>query len=363
MGKGKPHHGYRCAAKIRAPRIVKVGTDFSGMDAGAEACKKLKIKHKNIKFQHTLKFSCDNSPHCRKLIKLLHKPEVLHDDVLERDSEEAVDAYLWGAPCQTYSSAGKGKGVKDPRGKLIKQGIKHIVKHRPRLSIMENVRGLVSKKHKPVLKGCMKALRHAGYKVKARLLNSKSYGIPHNRVRLYMVAIRGDSACREFKWPKPTSSHGSVKLSSFLDPLTSSDKPGRLPKLQRSKDCAKAAYRKALSCGIDPMKTPVAVDIDCSSKFRTFGIDEVKTITRSRGGSGGPWISTRGRRTTLNELFRLQGFNPSDFATFPEAGVTESQMGAMLGNAMTLPVIASVMAEGLWSAGLVAEKHCFESDV
>eukprot|EP00959_Pyramimonas_sp_CCMP1952_P195705 4092048-Pyramimonas_sp.AAC.1 len=69
------------------------------------------------------------------------------------------------------------------------------------------------------------------------------------------------------------------------------------------KRCAKA-YSECHQNGIDPRTTPVAVDIDAGEKFQVYGVDECKTITRVRGGRGGPWISTYGRRFTTRELLK-----------------------------------------------------------
>ena len=54
----------------------------------------------------------------------------------------------------------------------------------------------------------------------------------------------------------------------------------------------------------------------------------------------------------------IQGFTASDYP-WEEAGVTKAQMGQMLGNTMSLPVVGKVLAEALWSAGLVASKPTF----
>lgn len=94
---------------LRAPRFVKVGTDFSGMDAAAQAFKDLAVRHK-------LLFASDRHEPCRKLVTWVHNPAKFFDDVLWRkpEEEEYVHAYIWGPPCQSFSTAGMGRGVEDP---------------------------------------------------------------------------------------------------------------------------------------------------------------------------------------------------------------------------------------------------------
>ena len=118
------------------------------------------------------------------------------------------------------------------------------------------------------------------------------------------------------------------------------------------------ACRDAVAKGVDPLKVPIAIGIDCSMKFKIYGINECRTLTHTRGRSGGPWISTRGRRMTTTELLRLQGFDDGDIP-WAQAGISSSQLGAMLGDAVSLNVIGPVIAEALYSAGVVNEKLVF----
>lgn len=342
----------RVPRKLRAPRVVRVGTDFSGMETPVHAMQDRMALH----IKHV--FSSDVDPAVGKLIKHQFKPEQFHSDIAQRTEaeEQNVDAYIWGAPCPSWSSAGQQRGLDDPRGRLIAIPLQYISRKRPRLTIMENVKGMTTKRFRPVLRGICETLQRNGYNVNARVLNSKSYGVAQDRDRVYVVAIRADSQVTPFKWPEPTS--GTMpSLETILD-VVPSDVPGRLPKIHRSKLLAKAAFGDALKHGINALEVPVAVDIDCSTKFGTYGIDIARTLTKARGGTGGPWISTKGRRTTIDELFRVQGFNPADYQ-WREAGVTERQMGMMLGNSMSLPVVGHVLAEALWAAGLTSHKPVF----
>ena len=229
--------------------------------------------------------------------------------------------------------------------------MKYIMKHRPRLTVMENVPGLaLMRKHKPVFKGVLKAFKDMGYVVKWKLLNSKSFNTCQSRQRIYLVAIRNDSVAEQFVFPSGSTTQS---LTSMLEDHPN-DKAGRLPEKEAHKALAKACYRDAFKIqGTNPLQVLVAVDIDCSPKFRSYGIDELRTLTAARGSVGGPWISTKGRRLTIEELFKCQGFN-ADAYKYREANVSKRQMGVMLGNTMTLPVVGAVLEKALVAAGLVA---------
>ena len=335
---------------LRAPKTIKVGSDFSGLDAGIIAMRRMGLPIE-------LKFCSDKAPDCRKFIEHTHKPDVMFGDVLQRTPAEEtyVDAYLWTPPCQSFSASGKNDGISDSRGTLISVGCKFIHRNRPRLAIMENVPGLVFKKHKHVLNGIVKCLKSLDYDVHTRILNSADYGVPQSRRRVYLVAIRNDSLRHGFTWPEPT---GSETVDAILDPLNSSDKPGRLTTAPSGKQLALDAYAKAYAAGVDPRTIPVLVDVDCSPAYAVYGVNIAKTITRARGQAGGPWVSTRGRRTSMTELMKLQGIDDGE-VPWAAAGLTKRQVGMMVGNSMSVPVIGMVLAEALYAAGLTTRKSAF----
>lgn len=143
------------------------------------------------------------------------------------------------------------------------------------------------------MNGVIKFLRESGYNVYDKVMDSRNYGLPHARRRVFVVGIRKDCASR-----------GTPSINIILDKATPHDMPGRLPKSKTQKDRVVEAYKKCYASGVGPRTTTVMVDVDCSKQFATYGVDEMKTLTRNRGGSGGPWISTRGRRTNLGELMK-----------------------------------------------------------
>jgi len=286
----------------------------------------------------------------------VNKPDIMYHDVLERKAEEVpyTDVYIWTPPCQAFSSAGKGAGIDDPRAKVLSAGIKYIVNHKPRVAIMENTDRLgSSKKFSKVKRGLVKTLEKNAYCVYCKILKATDYQVPQTRKRFIMVAIRKDSYREKFVWPEKVLPE--VKLSQILDPIKSSDTPGRLPKKTNAKQWVKNACFKAFSAGVDPRLVPVAVDIDCSEKFQTSGIDIAKTLTRTRGGQGGPWITNRGRRATVNEMLKIQGFKENE-VPWKQAGLKTAQIGKLLGNSLPVNMIGHVLSEAMYSAGVTADK-------
>jgi DNA (cytosine-5)-methyltransferase 1 len=101
------------------------------------------------------------------------------------------DVLLAGFPCQPFSYAGSRRGFGDTRGTLFFEVEKIIQKHLPKLVLLENVRGLVSHDEGRTLKTITSRLESLGYGVEYRVLNSADFGVPQNRMRIYIVGILG----------------------------------------------------------------------------------------------------------------------------------------------------------------------------
>ena len=119
---------------LRVPRVLRVGTDFSGCDMSLLALQHIdgvpRVKHV---------FASDTNLACRQYLELIHRPETIYEDITERDNASAppVDVYMWAPPCQHFSTAGRRRGAREARGKLAKYSLKYIRKHRPRLTILD----------------------------------------------------------------------------------------------------------------------------------------------------------------------------------------------------------------------------------
>lgn len=104
------------------------------------------------------------------------------------------DMFTGGFPCQPFSSAGSMLGEKDKlgRGTLIYEILTICEIKRPKFILLENVKGFNSVKFKPTRDAIIKELRRLGYEVRMQMLNTKDYGIPQNRERLWIFAYLGE---------------------------------------------------------------------------------------------------------------------------------------------------------------------------
>src|SRR3990167_5218576 len=126
-----------------------------------------------------------------------------------------VDLLHGGVPCTPFSQAGAGRGEYDPR-----DGFPHFIAWlryvQPRAFLIENVKGLTTKKHRPYLDRVLADLRACGYTVDWRVHNAADYGVPQRRERILIVGFREAAAATAYKWPEPTHSEESLVRDKWI---------------------------------------------------------------------------------------------------------------------------------------------------
>lgn len=104
---------------------------------------------------------------------------------------EPFDLLLAGFPCQPFSYAGKRKGFGDTRGTLFFEVERILGLYQPKAFLLENVRGLYTHDNGRTFETIVNKLHELGYGTYDLLLNSSDFGVPQNRVRLYILGIKG----------------------------------------------------------------------------------------------------------------------------------------------------------------------------
>lgn len=143
-------------------------------------------------------------------------------DITKEDEKNipSFDICLAGFPCQAFSIAGQHKGFDDDfkgqnRGNLFLEVVRICQYHKPKVIFCENVKGLVMHDKGRTFQVIRNAFREIGYQVYWKVLNSKDFGLPQNRERIYIVAFRDDLNIGEFVFPEPTNE--KVCIRDILD--------------------------------------------------------------------------------------------------------------------------------------------------
>jgi len=110
-----------------------------------------------------------------------------------------------------------------------------------------------------------------------------------------------------------------------------------------------AAVSAAMAAGLDPLSVDIVVDIGCSPSRANMMHNLCPAITKTRAAGRDFWLMSAARRLTIRELLRLQGFSEQDLYL---DGLSESKVGEMVGNAMSVPVLSAVLQEGLSVCGM-----------
>lgn len=140
--------------------------------------------------------------------KALHGNVPNHGDISKIDWNKVpdFDLFTYSFPCTNLSNAGKQEGCEEGSGtasSLLWECRKAIASKRPRYLLMENVKALVSLKFLPYFLKWQSELVSYGYSNFARVLNSKDFGVPQNRERIFMVSILDRQATYHFPEPFP----------------------------------------------------------------------------------------------------------------------------------------------------------------
>lgn len=185
------------AAEIEAPngfRVVSFFAGCGGLDLGFEQAG-FKVVWAND-FEKAVKDTYQrNHPNSEFVLGDMTKikPEELPD----------CDGFIGGPPCQSWSVAGKQRGLEDKRGQLFLTYIEMIKQKKPKFFLIENVKGLLDQKFKEVFSDFLIRLSSAGYNIQWQLLDAVNYRIPQNRERVFIVGFRKDLKV-SFTFPSPT---------------------------------------------------------------------------------------------------------------------------------------------------------------
>lgn len=309
---------------------------------------------KALKVDYVHEFSCDIDANVKKTIFANCPPKVWYDNLMVRDNTTApaVDLYVAGPPCQSFSMAGLRKGLKDRRGKVFLGVASYIDAQMPRAFILENVKGLLSHDNGMTVRKVLRVLEMIGdgaYDLHLKLINTLDHGVAQSRPRVYIVGVLKSCKQHDFNFPEELP---HVSIENFLDAPKKSPTMQDVPpaKSGTAKRNVVEVLKKLSKEGKNPFKNTYVIDADASTRFRSVMHDRVMCMTRSR--AAGHWLTSRGRRMNIREMMALQGMDYDKF----KQDVTDRQLGCQIGNAMSQNVIERILTKLLPAAGLVSSK-------
>lgn len=181
---------------------IKVATVCSGIGSPEQALKNLGITHE-------ITFACEIDRFARQTYLANFKPNMMLEDMTKETWEGEQyysDLFIGGIPCQAFSLAGKRLGELDPRGLLFYDFYRYVKIQQPKYFIIENVKGLLSDANGATFQNWIQLLGRSEnthinmfnhpdsleYNLHWKVLNTKDFGLPQNRERVFLVGIRKD---------------------------------------------------------------------------------------------------------------------------------------------------------------------------
>ncbi|CAA6823010.1 MAG: DNA-cytosine methyltransferase (EC [uncultured Sulfurovum sp.] len=126
---------------------------------------------------------------------------------------------IGGPPCQSWSEAGKLRGIEDDRGQLFFEFIRVLRDKKPLFFLAENVSGMLAPRHSEALENIKKHFTDSGYTLSFKLLNAHDYNVPQDRKRVFFIGFRDDLNLK-FEFPKALDK--KLFLEDVIDDLKDS---------------------------------------------------------------------------------------------------------------------------------------------
>lgn len=234
-----------------------------------------------------------------------------------------------GFPFQSFSWAGKKKGFNDERGALFFQILKVLECKKPKAFLLENVKNLLSHNKDQSFKVIKDSLEELNYHITYAILNSKNFGVPQNRTRLYIVGFNKElvSNYESFQMPEPLCKNTSVNdiLENYVDDkYTISDLLWKGHQIRKAKHISRGkGFGFSLFNKDDPYTNAI------STRYYKDGNEILIEQTNKNP-----------RKITPREAARLQGF-PDNYLI----PVSDKQAYIQFGNASTVPVVYAIAKE------------------
>ena len=313
---------------------------------------------------HECVYTSEWDKHAAKVYELRFNRPVDTRDIKTVPTEEIPehDLLVGGFPCQAFSVAGKRLGFDDTRGTLFFEIARILKDKQPKYFILENVKGLLSHNSGQTFRTIVSTLTELGYDIQWKVLNSKDFGVPQNRERVYIVGhLRGQSRPEVFSFGESnsdtsktskednitrtiTTTHAhswgwniSYVINQLTDPPHSGQRVYGTDGIAPTVTTGKKVWVSSLKFG-QIQKVLGGLQKNAS---QTNG--EISPTLTSAMGMGGGHISViipenyRLRRLTEIECERLQGF-PDNWTE----SISSTQRYKCLGNAVTVNVVYEV---------------------
>lgn len=290
------------------------------------------------------------------------KGEFYAEDITRIDPDDLpdFDCITGGFPCQSFSIAGQRGGFDDIRGTLFFDIARIVEARKPRLLLLENVKGLLNHDRGRTFRVILSTLDELGYDLQWQLLNSKDFGVPQNRERIFIVGHSRNRGGRQVFPLAGTSkeTYQPSKETAIGKAQQISDGTGIAHAIDRSyhKGLGPSQVGRGRRTLVIADREIVQTHMMSSSRlnpnqYRVYDKDGIApTINTSQCGGRIPHIECTSeqdteqsiRRLTPRECWRLQAFPDWAFNKAQAIGLSDTQLYKQAGNSVTVSVVYEI---------------------
>lgn len=258
--------------------------------------------------------------------------------VLYEENKNKIDILVGGSPCQSFSIMGYKRGLEDARGTLFYEYARLVNEIKPKVFIYENVQGLLKHDKGKTWDIITKIFNSLGYDYTYSVLNSKEYGIPQNRNRLFVVGFKDKKYLKNLEFP-PKTIELKFKLQDMLIEKCDNgyfryDKKVHKPgKVDEKYFLSEKVKKHVMAVGTKNYVTQPKTDLEIARpllatmhKMHRAGVDNYVTVNGKL------------RRLTPRECMRLMGFG-DDFKQV----VSDTQMYKQAGNSIVSDIFVNLV--------------------
>lgn len=326
-------------------QTLRVFEAFAGIGSQRMALRNIGVNHEVVGIAETNKAAL-------KSYQAIHGdcPNVGDVSKLDVDQIPDHDLFTYSFPCQDLSVEGKQRGCSKgsgTRSALLWECERIIRAKRPKYLLLENVKSLISKKHKEDFEKWLDRLTDLGYTNYWKVLNSAKHGIPQNRERVFVISILGAHPLYEFPSEESLTLEAKDLLESHVD--TSYDLKKEYSWMQTQSNPSILNVPQATKQGFIQLHLPGICDLSrMNSKSRRGRVQGSGTICPTLTASKQDICFVdfdalnqryRARHLTAKEKWRLFGFHDADYEKAKQAGVSEHQLAKQAGNSIVVRVL------------------------
>lgn len=329
----------------RGGKLLKILELFGGIGAPRKALENIGVNIKSIDYVEIL-------PHAVAAYNQIFTHEHIPQDVKSWNLN--VDLLVHGSPCQDWSKNGlndvsTGRSILYERTLEI---IEHELTPRPKIVIWENVTGLISKRHIDHFNHYLATMERLGYSNKFKVLNSRDYGMPQSRERIFTVSILGDYDF-EFPEPQPLTRH----LSEFIDrkaDITEYALSDNEMSLFFEQD-GQLYIHANTARGRQEVYDGDSINVERpNSKTRRGRVQRGMVPTLTTSPNVAVYYDGIIRKITPRECWRLLGFTDADYDRVSSAGLPKAALYKLPGNSIVVPTLEAIF-KALITQGYIKE--------